>query len=116
MEESPKNNPGQAGKAGQQGAEANAPKSGERPDQGEAPAPDHYRPDPQAERDQAPIPAPDNLGAKDKYPVLAQPTEELTRPQARKPHEKSRPGCRPLSSPCSSTGARRASRAAPTGY
>jgi molybdopterin-dependent oxidoreductase alpha subunit len=78
MEESPTNDPGKAGKTEQQGAEANAPKSGERSEQGTAPAPDHYRPDPQMDRDQAPIPAPDNVGAKFQYPVLAQPTEGFT--------------------------------------
>ncbi len=78
MEESPIADPGKAGKTEQQGAEANAPKSGERSEQGNAPAPDHYRPDPQMERDQAPIPAPDNVGAKFQYPVLAQPTEGYT--------------------------------------
>jgi molybdopterin-dependent oxidoreductase alpha subunit len=78
MEESPINDPGKAGKTEQQGAEDNAPKSGERSDQGTAPAPDHYRPDPQAERDQRHIPAPDVAGAKFQYSVLAQPPEELT--------------------------------------
>ena len=78
MEESPINDPGKAGKTEQQGAEDNAPKSGERSEQGTAPAPDHYRPDPQDERDQRHIPAPDVAGAKFQYPVLAQPPEELT--------------------------------------
>ncbi|UOQ78949.1 hypothetical protein MUN84_10730 [Hymenobacter sp. 5516J-16] len=58
MEKSPAEDPSQAGKTQQQGAEANVPKSGERPDQGAAPAPDHYRPDPQHERDESVIPAP----------------------------------------------------------
>jgi len=78
MEESPIADPSKAGKTEQQGAEANAPKSGERSEQGDAPAPDHYRPDPQMDRDQAPIQAPDNVGAKFQYPVLAQPTEGYT--------------------------------------
>jgi len=77
MEESPKSNPAKAGKSNEQKAES-APKSGERPDQGEAPAPDHYRPDPQADRDQTPISAPDVAGAKYKHPILAQPPEALT--------------------------------------
>ncbi|MGI4866920.1 MAG: FdhF/YdeP family oxidoreductase [Janthinobacterium lividum] len=77
MEESPINDASKAGNTGQQKAE-NTPKSGERSDQGTAPAPDHYRPDPQNERDQRPIPAPDNVGAKFQNPVLAQPTEEFT--------------------------------------
>ncbi|RZK11365.1 MAG: hypothetical protein EOO56_29050, partial [Hymenobacter sp.] len=78
MEESPTNDGSKAGKSEQQGAEQNAPKSGQRSDQGSAPAPDHYRPDPQNERDQTPIPAPDVTGAKYHNPVLAQPTEEYT--------------------------------------
>ncbi|MDO7887532.1 FdhF/YdeP family oxidoreductase [Hymenobacter cheonanensis] len=78
MEESPIADPGKAGKSEQQGAQDNKPKSGERSEQGTAPAPDHYKPDPQNERDQRHIPAPDNLGAKFQYPVLAQPTEEFT--------------------------------------
>jgi molybdopterin-dependent oxidoreductase alpha subunit len=78
MEDSPTNDPSKAGKTEQQGAEDNAPKSGERPEQGVAPTNDHYRPDPQVERDQEHIPAPDVAGAKFKYPVLAQPPETLT--------------------------------------
>jgi len=78
MEESPIADPSKAGKSEQQGAQDNQPKSGERSEQGDAPAPDHYRPDPQNERDQTPIPAPDNTGAKFHNPVLAQPTEEFT--------------------------------------
>ncbi|MCB2406528.1 FdhF/YdeP family oxidoreductase [Hymenobacter lucidus] len=77
MEESPKSDPGQAGKPQEQKAE-NAPKSGERPSQGTAPAPDHYRPDPQAERDESTIQAPDVVNAKYKHPILAQPPEGLT--------------------------------------
>jgi molybdopterin-dependent oxidoreductase alpha subunit len=78
MEESPINDPSKAGKTEQQNAESNAPKSGERPDQGVAPTNDHYRPDPQGERDQRHIPAPDVAGAKYHNSVLAQPTEEFT--------------------------------------
>ncbi|MGI4874789.1 MAG: FdhF/YdeP family oxidoreductase [Janthinobacterium lividum] len=78
MEESPVSHSGQAGQPGQQAAEDNAPKSGERPSQGEAPAPDHYRPDPQDERDQRPIAAPDVTGAKHAFAVLAQPPEAFT--------------------------------------
>ena len=77
MEESPINDGSKAGNTGQQKAE-NKPVSGERSDQGTAPAPDHYRPDPQGERDQRHIPAPDVAGAKYHNPVLAQPTEEFT--------------------------------------
>ena len=69
MEESPINDPSKAGKTEQQGAQDNAPKSGERPDQGTAPTNDHYRPDPQGERDQRHIPAPDVAGAKYRHPA-----------------------------------------------
>ncbi|SNC76553.1 oxidoreductase alpha (molybdopterin) subunit [Hymenobacter gelipurpurascens] len=78
MEESPKSDPGKAGKTEQQGAEANVPKSGERSDQGNAPAPDHYRPDPQHDRDESNIKAPDVANAKYQHPILAQPPEALT--------------------------------------
>ncbi len=78
MEDSPVNDPSKAGKTREQGAQSNEPKSGERPDQGTAPAPDHYRPDPQAERDQRHIPAPDTANAKYNNPVLAQPPEVFT--------------------------------------
>ncbi|GGG38583.1 FdhF/YdeP family oxidoreductase [Hymenobacter glacieicola] len=78
MEKSPAEDPSQAGKTQQQGAEDNVPKSGERPDQGTAPAPDHYRPDPQHERDESVIPAPDVANAKYQHPILAQPPEEFT--------------------------------------
>ena len=78
MEDSPKTDPGKAGKAHQQGAEDNAPKSGERPDQGKAPAPDNYSSDPNRTHVHAHIPAPDVTGAKYRHPVLAQPPEALT--------------------------------------
>ncbi|MCC3151723.1 FdhF/YdeP family oxidoreductase [Hymenobacter sp. BT770] len=78
MEKSPAEDPRQAGKTEQQGAQANAPKSGERPDQGEAPAPDHYRSDPNRTHVHAHIPAPDVANAKYLNPVLAQPPEALT--------------------------------------
>ena len=78
MEDSPKSDPSKAGKIQQQGAEDNAPKSGERPDQGEAPAPNHYRSDPNRTHVHAHIPAPNVAGAKYHNPVLAQPPEALT--------------------------------------
>ncbi|MBD2717079.1 FdhF/YdeP family oxidoreductase [Microvirga sp. STR05] len=77
MEESPVADPNKAGKQHEQKA-SNAPKSGERPDQGEAPAPDHYRPDPQAARDESNITPPDVANAKYTHPILAQPPEALT--------------------------------------
>ena len=78
MEDSPKTDPSKAGKTHQQGAEANAPKSGERPDQGKAPAPDHYSTEPHLAHVHAHIPAPDTANAKYQNPVLAQPPEALT--------------------------------------
>ncbi|QIX61340.1 FdhF/YdeP family oxidoreductase [Hymenobacter sp. BT18] len=77
MEESPINDPGKAGKQHEQQAQL-APKSGERPDQGTAPTNDHYRPDPQMERDQSSIPPPDVANAQYHHPVLAQPPAALT--------------------------------------
>ena len=77
MEESPKTNPAKAGKQQEQKAE-NAPKSGQRPDQGEAPVADNYRPDPQGDRDNEALAAPDVAGAKYAHPILAQPPEALT--------------------------------------
>ncbi|MBT9392063.1 FdhF/YdeP family oxidoreductase [Hymenobacter sp. NST-14] len=76
MEDSPAANPGKAGKAHQQQA-ANAPKSGERPDQGEAPAPDHYNPT-NKHHVADPIQAPDVANAKYRHDILAQPPEQLT--------------------------------------
>ncbi|WP_426060555.1 FdhF/YdeP family oxidoreductase [Hymenobacter sp. B1770] len=78
MEKSPAEDPSKAGHTEQQGAEANAPKSGERPDQGAAPTNDHYRPDPQGEREQSPVPGIDIAMAKYRHPILAQPPEALT--------------------------------------
>lgn len=77
MEKSPQSDPDKAGKTQEQAAE-NKPSSGERPDQGKAPAPDHYRPDPQGARDESNIPAPDVANAKYLHPILAQPPEALT--------------------------------------
>jgi molybdopterin-dependent oxidoreductase alpha subunit len=78
MEKSPAEDPSKAGKTEQQGAEDNAPKSGERPDQGVAPTNDHYRPDPQHDRDESNIKAPDVANAKYNHPILAQPPGALT--------------------------------------
>ena len=78
MEDSPVTDPGKAGKAYQQGAEDNVPKSGERPDQGKAPATDNYSSDPNRTHVHAHIPAPDTANAKYQNPVLAQPPEALT--------------------------------------
>ncbi|WP_081867649.1 FdhF/YdeP family oxidoreductase [Hymenobacter sp. IS2118] len=78
MEKSPAEDPSQAGKTEQQGAESNQPRSGERPDQGAAPAPDHYTPASQSHHDMSNIDAPDVPNAKYRHPILAQPPEALT--------------------------------------
>ena len=77
MEDSPHSKPEHAGKADQQAA-SNKPMSGERSDQGAAPAPDHYSSTNTNKHEDAHMPVPDTLGNKHRYPVLAQPTEELT--------------------------------------
>jgi molybdopterin-dependent oxidoreductase alpha subunit len=77
MENSPQSDPSKAGKVHEQKAE-NAPKSGERPDQGSAPAPDHYSTEPHDTHVHAHIPAPDVANAKYEHPILAQPPEALT--------------------------------------
>ncbi|SDY18216.1 FdhF/YdeP family oxidoreductase [Hymenobacter psychrophilus] len=76
MENSPATDPGKAGQTNEQKAD-NAPKSGERPDQGQAPVADNYDP---TNRNNVPDPikAPDVANAKYKYPILAQPPEGLT--------------------------------------
>jgi hypothetical protein len=77
MEDSPATDPSKAGKLNEQNA-ANKPVSGERPDQGKAPAPDHYDPNGQAKVESATLPVQDVAGAKYKHAVLAQPPEDLT--------------------------------------
>jgi molybdopterin-dependent oxidoreductase alpha subunit len=77
MEDSPKTDPSKAGNQQQQKAE-NAPKSGERSDQGEAPVADHDAPDPQSMRDNSNITPPEVANAKYTHPILAQPPEALT--------------------------------------
>ena len=89
MEDSPQTDPSKAGKTEEQLAK-NAPKSGERPDQGNAPVADHEIPTadnptkamheasahiPPAEEH---IPAPPTMEAKYLHPILAQPPEALT--------------------------------------
>ncbi|MDF7815397.1 FdhF/YdeP family oxidoreductase [Hymenobacter sp. YC55] len=77
MEKSPALDPEKAGKVEEQVA-SNAPKSGERSDQGEAPTNDHYDPDGKPDADKRKMTAPDTLGAKFKHPILAQPPEGFT--------------------------------------
>ncbi|MBC8084652.1 MAG: FdhF/YdeP family oxidoreductase, partial [Hymenobacter sp.] len=87
MEDSPVTDPGKAGQQHEQKA-SRAPKSGERPDQGEAPAADYEIPnadhptmpahEASADAPQRHIPAPETANAKYLFPILAQPPEELT--------------------------------------
>ncbi|MBO0359807.1 FdhF/YdeP family oxidoreductase [Hymenobacter sp. BT186] len=87
MEDSPITDPGKANDQHAQKA-SNVPKSGERPNQGEAPAPDHYHTnsnnpsmaehEASADAPKRHIPAPDTANAKYLHPILAQPPEELT--------------------------------------
>ena len=89
MEDSPISDPGKAGQAHEQKASL-APKSGERPDQGTAPAADYEipaadhptKPGHEASAGAPPahehIPAPPTSEAKYLYPILAQPPEALT--------------------------------------
>ena len=89
MEDSPQTDPSKAGKTEEQLAK-NAPTSGQRPDQGNAPVADHEIPNsdnptkamheasahtPPAEEH---IPAPPTMEAKYLHPILAQPPEALT--------------------------------------
>ncbi|MBC6699854.1 FdhF/YdeP family oxidoreductase [Hymenobacter puniceus] len=87
MEDSPVTDPSKAGKQHEQAA-SNSPKSGERPDQGEAPVADYEIPnadkptkashEASADMPQQHIPAPETANAKYLFPVLAQPPEALT--------------------------------------
>ncbi|WP_310394889.1 FdhF/YdeP family oxidoreductase [Hymenobacter sp.] len=87
MEDSPVTDPSKAGKAHEQQA-SDAPKSGERPDQGTAPAADYEIPaadhptmaghEASADAPTRRIPALETANAKYLHPVLAQPTEALT--------------------------------------
>ena len=63
---------------GEQLAETNVPKSGERPEQGLALTSDHWQNSRKTDADPRPMEAPDTLGARDKHPILAQPPEEFT--------------------------------------
>jgi molybdopterin-dependent oxidoreductase alpha subunit len=76
MEKSPNNERKPSDPAEQ--AVNNAPKSGERPNQGTEMTNDHYDPQGKPDADKRVFPAPDNVGAKHKNPVLAQPPEEFT--------------------------------------
>jgi molybdopterin-dependent oxidoreductase alpha subunit len=77
MENSPNTDPSQAGKTEQQTAANNVPKSGERPDQGSAPVMNPWADSNKDDADKRIMTAPDTLGAKQVYPILAQPPEEL---------------------------------------
>ncbi|NID12217.1 FdhF/YdeP family oxidoreductase [Fibrivirga algicola] len=54
------------------------PVSGQRPEQGKEMTSDHYDPQGKPDADKRIFPTPDNLGAKDRNPVLAQPPEAFT--------------------------------------
>ena len=78
METSPAADSNHAGKTEQQGAEANVPKSGERPDQGKAPTTDPWAGSQKPDADKRPMTAPDTLEGRKQFPILAQPPEEFT--------------------------------------
>ncbi len=77
MQDSPANDPTKANNPAEQLAE-NKPKSGERANQGAAPAPDNYTATGNHKKEAARMDVPDTMGNKHKYSVLAQPPEELT--------------------------------------
>ncbi len=56
----------------------NKPQSGDRPSQGDALTNDHYDPRGKPDADKRVMPAPDTLGAKRRFPILAQPPETFT--------------------------------------
>ncbi|MDB5240216.1 MAG: hypothetical protein JWP57_841, partial [Spirosoma sp.] len=78
MEKTPNQNEQQPVDPQKQAAAANRPMSGDRPDQGQLPTNDHYDPQGKPDADKRVFPAPDNIGAKQKNPVLAQPPEAFT--------------------------------------
>ena len=76
MEKSP-NNEKKPADIPKQEAE-NKPQSGDRPSQGDALTNDHYDPRGKPDADKRVMPAPDTLGAKRRFPILAQPPETFT--------------------------------------
>ena len=64
----------------------NVPKSGERPAQGTEETNDHYSGEDESAKDNTLHPAPDNVGAKHRNPILAQPPEEFTGLRLGKPY------------------------------
>ncbi|AUD01951.1 FdhF/YdeP family oxidoreductase [Spirosoma pollinicola] len=76
MEKSPNNEQKPSNPAEQE--VSNSPKSGERPNQGTEMTNDHYDPQGKPDADKRVFPAPDNVGAKHKNPVLAQPPDQFT--------------------------------------
>lgn len=83
MEKSP-NNERKPSNPAEQHAE-NKPMSGERPSQGTEQTNDHYDPAGKPDANTQLPPAPDTLGAKQKFPVLAQPPEGFTGLRLTKP-------------------------------
>ena len=84
MENSPAQDPEKSGKIEEQIA-GNAPKSGERSDQGVAPTVDHYDAEGKPDADKRAMWAPDTLGAKHENPILAQPPNAFTGLRLTKP-------------------------------
>ncbi|GAB3640178.1 FdhF/YdeP family oxidoreductase [Spirosoma arcticum] len=78
MEKTPNQNNQQPVDPAGQLAATNRPQSGDRPSEGTLPAADHYDPQGKPDSDKRIFPAPDNIGAKDRNPVLAQPPEAFT--------------------------------------
>ncbi|MCX6213256.1 FdhF/YdeP family oxidoreductase [Spirosoma sp.] len=76
MEKTPKNESRPSNPAEQD--VNNVPQSGDRPGQGSERTNDHYDPQGKPDADKRIFPTPDNVGAKHKNPVLAQPPEEFT--------------------------------------
>ncbi|UOR07368.1 FdhF/YdeP family oxidoreductase [Hymenobacter aerilatus] len=78
MEKSPASDPTKAGKTEQQTASDNVPKSGERPDQGKAPAMNPWENSNKDDADKRIMDAPDTVEARQQNPILAQPPMEFT--------------------------------------
>ncbi|WP_338875898.1 FdhF/YdeP family oxidoreductase [Spirosoma sp. SC4-14] len=85
MEKSPNNEKKLASQSEQ--AVDRQPKSGARPAQGGDSAQDHYNPQGKPNADRQIVPAPDTVGAKHTFPILAQPPEILTGLRVDQPSE-----------------------------
>jgi len=85
MEKSP-NNERKPANIPEQAVE-NSPQSGNHPAQGEAITNNHYDPHGKPGADKRVLPAPDTIGAKRKFPILAQPPETFTGLRINEPSE-----------------------------